>query len=487
MTYGLRQGSRWNDDHNDQRGIRSDCGVDAAAVARRAGLMATGLSTAMRTELQGLSRVVPVFEITLDGTIYKFAQDPVASASAGMYKRRIAKGGWGQLVRTAGGRDMALKTSQMSVTIHDIDRTISKVIAGPASGTVLNATGNVYLRSAYVDSVDHYTLFTGVVADYVYLGDLLWKFILRPTNESILNRENNIPTILEADFANAPAASLGLGMQVIYGRHHGEGVSGATGMVPTVCVDSTNDWFLVSYGRVKTLYRTYRDGAEATDDFVLEYKNANGKYVSIVRDTAGTSTATSEITCDLDGIETVGDGSGTLITNPATQLEHYLTNFAFGNWPTGTPATTSPQDWLLVASFPIAEANFTETEGFLSDRNLEGSKIVASGEKSVDVINAFCKEYQVSPMWSSGWEIGVRPIPISNTSIYLSNAHIRPEHVLAKVTAKPLINEMVNRVTVNYLYNEAEAEYTKQRRVADPARTPILNDTQNNEWDRSHI
>lgn len=449
--------------------------------------MATALSAAMRTELQGLSRVVPVFEITLAETTYKFAQEPVASSSAGMYLRRVVKGGWGQLTRTAGGRDMALKTPQMSVTIQDLDRTLSKAIAGPAAGSVVGSAGDVFLRSAHVDASDHYQLFDGVVADYVYAGDLIWRFILRPTNESILSNQNNIPTVLEPDFPLAPEASHGLDMQVIYGRHHGEGVPGATGMVPTICVDSTNDWFLVSYGRIKTVYRVFRGGTDATVDFTLEYKNANGKFVSIVRDTAGTSTATSEITCDLDGLETVGDGSGTMITNPATQLEHFLTNFAFGAWPTGNIPTTSEQDWLSVASFPISEANFTETEGFLSDRNLEGSRILTTSDTPLDVINAFCQEYQLSPMWSSAWEIGVRPIPISSTSIYLDDAHVRPKDVLSKITMKPLINEIVNRVTVNYLYNEAAAEYTKQHRVADASRSPILSETKNNEWDRSHL
>lgn len=449
--------------------------------------MATALSAPMRAELRGLARVVPVFEITLAGTTYKFAQEPVASTSAGMYLRRVTKGGWGQLTRTAGGRDMTLKTPQMSVTIQDLDRTLSKVIAGPAAGSLIDSSSDVFLRSAHVDASDHYQIFDGVVADYSYAGDLIWKFILRPTNESILANQNNIPTILEADFPLAPAASLGLDMQVIYGRHHSEGVPGATGMVPTICVDSTNDWFLVSYGRVKTVYRTFRDGAEATDDFTLEYKNVNGKFISIVRDTSGTSTATSEVTCDLDGFENVGDGSGTYIPNPATQLEHFLTNFTFGAWPTDNDPTSSLQDWLSVTSFPISEANFTETKGFLSDRNLEGSKIITTSDTPLDVINAFCQEYQVSPMWSSAWEIGVRPIPISSTTIYLDDAHVRPKDVLSKITMRPLINEMINRVTVNYLYNEAGAEYAKQMRVADASRSPILSETKNNEWDRSHL
>jgi hypothetical protein len=446
--------------------------------------MGTGLAANMLTELQGQSRVVPTLKLTLAGTDYLFAGDAVASASQGQYKRCIPPGGWGELVRTVGGRENALSSASMNVTIKDLDRTLSKVIGGAARGTVVGSTASVDLRSQHVASGDHYQIFSGVIDDYGLVGDLLWRFILRGEDSDRLSAANNIPTINAIDFPNAPTASLGLPMQVVYGRHVSDAVTDATGMVSTICVDSTNDWFLVSYCVLNAFHAAWRDGVYATADFVMEDKSINGRYYTIVRDTAGTSTATSEITVDVDGLDTSGEAIGTLIDNPATQLEHFLTNFVFGFYPDDSLGAYA---WLSAGDYPINETHFTTSEGFFNDRDIVGSIVIDSNDKAIDIINKFCLEYQMYPFWSWDWKVAVLPNDYAELDIYNPTANIRHEHARSKLTSKPLTKEVVNRITVDYLLNDATGELTKQNRIVDANRTPIISSSRDFTWDKGYV
>ena len=56
----------------------------------------------------------------------------------------------------------------------------------------------------------------------------------------------------------------------------------------------------------------------------------NGRGYTLIDFTTDQGTAT--ITCDVTGLESAGDGSGTVVTNPATIWAMWLSNFVFADY-----------------------------------------------------------------------------------------------------------------------------------------------------------
>jgi hypothetical protein len=105
------------------------------------------------------------------------------------------------------------------------------------------------------------------------------------------------------------------------------------------------------------------------------------------------------VTVDVAGYETVGDGSGTLITNPVRQLKHWLDQFVWGEYLGG--------NW-LAATAPIDTTRLTETEAFLDAYSLTGSLYVSSETTGEDVLNDWCASHQVDAFWTNLGKIAFR-------------------------------------------------------------------------------
>lgn len=94
-----------------------------------------------------------------------------------------------------------------------------------------------------------------------------------------------------------------------------------------------------------------------------------------------TVTAPSGLTLNLQGIEDVGDGSGTLITKLPLQYLHWLKNFAFQDWLAGAwleaprfPTDPSPEDEDILHM--IDEASFTAADA-VADARVAGGYVGA--------------------------------------------------------------------------------------------------------------
>jgi len=85
------------------------------------------------------------------------------------------------------------------------------------------------------------------------------------------------------------------------------------------------------------------------------YEDINGQRFTVIYGKVGhapadvaagfvdaTDRETSIISCAVQGVETIGDGTGSLITDVFQQYKHFMINFGFGNYLTGPWATASP-------------------------------------------------------------------------------------------------------------------------------------------------
>lgn len=158
----------------------------------------------------------------------------------------------------------------------------------------------------------------------------------------------------DADVRELPAPA-------VYGLHDGGALGLATGQVRALRVDSIAKVWAVSGGAAKSVARAYDDtGQIALANYAAAVSTQKGASWHTL---TFTSTPTGEVSVDLSGVEDAGDGSGTLITNAAEQIAHYLSNRVLGQATTGW-LSTNPR---LDAASLAAIASWLDSRLYSSD------------------------------------------------------------------------------------------------------------------------
>ncbi len=414
--------------------------------------MPTGIAAAMLTELQGLARVHPVFELTLSGTTHRFADLPIASESQGRYEPFVQQ--WGIIERgISGPGDYSLQNSRTTVSVYDAKRVLQKAMGGPSSGALLDSVAKIVLRSFHVAQASHYELVDGIIADYRLTGDRTWQFVIAPDDRPLVISSNEIPTILQHDWTNLPKTSIGVDGQAVYGHHLSTGVEGATGLVNCTMIDEDNHYWYISVGTLEEVINVWRNGTLDTSNFtVSSWTTKSGALYTVIQDDLGTSTDSDTITVDVKGIE--DSTTLAMITDPVEVLEDFLTNYT---------------------TVSINSTHFTETKAFLADRGHVCAKVIKSSDSPLSVLNNWCKSFKISPFWAWDWTLGIRPYNPAPSTIYLDSRHINQvkQKILSNIEGSTDRNKVVSRITTNYLFQDSTSAYAFQRRVQDPDRTLV--------------
>ena len=396
------------------------------------------------------SRCFCVFELDIGGTTRRYAPMWAASAS-GIYKGRVLEAG--SISRSVSDSGYSLQRDNASVTISDENRELEGYIFSAGIKSITGTAARIKIVSTAVASSKWFTLFSGVIEDFSYPSIGRWNFTLK-RNDYPLFGNVKIPYIQSYDWPNAPEASLGLPGQVVYGVHDSTGTN-ATGMVPTTYVDGSGFRYLISVGAISSLDAVYVDGTEsassnwALDDNVF----VNGVQYSVV-DFTGDQGDDAVVTVDCAGVL-----SGS--TNPASQLEHVLTNLVFGSW-NGADLTPS--------SFQIDTTYFDEAETFLSDKQLRGGRVITSDSTALSVLEEWCQQVRIKAFWTYGGKIAVRPDDHTLTAVYTVAAHFRqelspePEFLSVSYNSRRLLSE----VRTQYLYDHAGGQFQRQLTVVNP-------------------
>ena len=452
--------------------------------------MPSGIAATMLAEMTyHRDRCYRTFDWTVGSQTFKLSDQSVASTSAGMYLARIPKGGWGQFRRPDSDSSYHLSHASGSIQIQDDpDETFGKAIGGPLRGALIHSTASAYVRSPEVPAADHYQFFTGRVFDWGLAGPRLYQLDLGPDSLALEQTENNILRVNRSDWPLAPLRSVdgrGTPGQIVYGKHRSAGLLDSTGLVPTIPVDIGTNYWLVSIGSLPdNLVAVWKNGVQETlSNWNLEYLRRNGIWYTVLRHIPATADQDAdEITCDLDGAETFGDGStGTIITNPVDILQHFLVNFAFGNYPTGS---VDGRRWLAVGSFPINTTSFNAASGFVATRTYVGSRVLTSEDSGISVMNEWGESHKIGPFWTHSWKLGLnyRSAPINLSSATLIRLE-QQEWVGARVSGRPQTSEIITHVETSWILDTA-ANRTRRgpRRVVDAKRTPVIKKGEDAKW-----
>lgn len=350
------------------------------------------LSANMKAELERSPALVyPIFAFTVGATTYRYSDVGGMVAGVGLYEPKVLS--WGTITRGVTLRQNAVEFASLQITIDDTDQTFTRLVEGSSRHSVRGASCTLTLASPNVPSADWFTGYTGRLDSYSQPGPLTWLLTASP-NDLPLQRES-VPKkkIDTSDWPSSALAARGLDVPILYGTVSSANV-GNNGAIVCPYVDQSGFRYLVCAGRAKAVNTVYKDGVpQSASGYTITYPVVNGRRYTLIDFT--TTQGTSTITCDAQGYESVGDGTGTLLTDPATILKHLLVNWIYGDYKDGA--------WLADATAPVDTTSFGTT--FFSDREVQASLYIDSRRRGQDVVNDILKSFEARAYWLSNGKI----------------------------------------------------------------------------------
>jgi hypothetical protein len=350
------------------------------------------LSTAMLAELQKATpEVFPLFSFTVGATTYRYASIGAIQSSVGLYEPRVLW--WGTITRGVTLRQNAVEFATLELAIDDTDQTFTKLVEGSARHSVRGAACSCVLASPNVSSADWFTGYSGRIDSYQQTSPLAWTIAASP-NDLPLQRES-VPKwrVNSSDWPSSALDVRDLDVPILYGTVSSANVTN-DGAISCLYVDQSGYRYLVCAGRAKSVDTVYKDGvAQAASNYAITYPLVNGRRCTLIDFTS--SQGTSSITCDARGYETVGDGTGTLITDPPTILKHLLVNWIYGDYKDGA--------WFADSTAPVDTTSFGTT--YFSDRSVQASLYLDKKRRGQDVVNDFLKSFEARAYWLSNGKV----------------------------------------------------------------------------------
>lgn len=404
----------------------------------------------MRAELDKADpSVFFLLKLTINGTSYRYGEVGLIYPSDGMYEAKIES--WGVVERGVNVRTNALEFNKVDVVLRDEDQTFTAVVEGEDRNTLRSSTATIIMASPNVSSSNWATVFSGRIDQIAQPDYLKWTVSLSP-NDLPLQRESVPKTkVSRADFPSCDVDVEGEVVPILYGRISSKNDTN-TGALPTLFVDSGNSRYLIAAGWVKTVLAVYVDGVAAieTTDYTIIRPVINGRQYTLVEFVESQGDAT--ITCDAEGYDTNGDGTGSLIVDPPSQMEHALHNWIYGDYRQGS--------WLTGG--PVDATTFGAT--FFSDRDYEGSLYLNKKQTGTSVINSFLQTFEAKAYWTHDGDIALG-VQDFTTASYVTALVVQKDEISGWNLSYPTVS-IYDRINATYA-NYPNGGYSQYLNVVD--------------------
>lgn len=408
--------------------------------------------------------VFPYIRVVFPGVgsrYYRSSRLGAASeATIGLIKAKVRR--WGQLQRAVSGRDGSLSPATLSLVVDDTDFEFAKLLDSANGSQVRRSPADVTLATPDLPSASWPLLCRRMVLEsWQQVAPLAYEWQIR-SNDQWLRQPVPRKTISPADWRNAEPQLYGKHAPLVIGKHDSAG-SGKKGMVPTMLVDTANFVYAISLCRMKAVPVVYKaDGSvAASSGYTITYPVVNGYQWTCIDFTADPST--DAIFCDVEGVETVGDGSGTLITNPADLLKWILVNFLYNDYKTGNYFS-------VTAATPIESSMFTTLAAYCTAKGIKGSRRYGEDESPTghEVLAEWCASFG----WRSFWTVGGRLAALPYTHVLPSAARTwlkwdRDGRNRPPQFPSPTL-DFVSRLTVQYVLESASGSYLSSLELKNP-------------------
>jgi len=394
------------------------------------------LSASLKTELQKQNpEFAFLFEFTVGAITYRYS-DMGRPAVAGLYEAKVLSWG-GSISRGVNLRENSLELSNVEIVLDDTDQALTTLLEGGSRHSVRGATATIYLASRNVAAANWLTVYAGRIETYSRPSPLMWSFQLSPLDLPLQRESVPKARISASDWPASALAVRDLPVPILYGRI--SSANGANnGAVPCHYVDSGGFRYLVAGGWLKAIDTVYKDGTPvAAADYTVTHPTVNGRVYTPIDFTA--TQGTSVITCDAQGYEATGDGTGTLITDPAAIGIHVLTNWIYGDYKAGA--------WLAASTAPVDTTSWGTT--FFSDRGYQASLYISSAKRTgLAVVNDLLKSFEAKACWTTAGKIALKVEDFTSWA-YVTDLILREDEMQGWSLGYPVGN----------LIDEVEAQY----------------------------
>lgn len=405
-----------------------------------------------KTELQSDSPAVFVtMEIDWPDGTERFSKAGVNSNSLGHYTQTVVK--FPPLGQKLVPGQTTLTAITADVTIFDKVFAFSNRLG--KGQNVQNVAARIYLNSPNTSSP--FQVFGGILMSWKMTRAQTWVWHLQTPDVKLATVFPRYQ-INRFDFANmdkgavgtAPSdrktlapTTLGSYSPIVYGKHDDYGDQGE-GALPCPLIDTVGFRNLVSIGIIRVL-RVYSDGVlSTTTGYSITTPIVNGRQYTLI-DWAATHN-TNTITADVEGYETVGDGSGFMMADPMSIIQHMLTNFVLNDYSRGL--------WLPVDSSFFDTTVCAATQALLANRAggaaYASAHYISNQVSGMQALNEFCGSMQLLPYWTDAGKLGIK---LDNPNLcypntYIDSPFIRWEQM--KDLAFDYSSRQANRVIVTF-------------------------------------
>jgi hypothetical protein len=303
------------------------------------------LSTAMAAELASESPQLNILcEIGLPTGDEQWALYPagVSTTGYGYYAGLVQS--WGHFLCSAEATEGGLETQDKTIILVDVDGKFSDLDA--AGYRLMGSAVTFYLGSPNVpNKADWFTLYSGYLRSVALNGDGTATATFRPGIDvlsTLIPRER----LLRSDFPLIdPAAEGGIAPRIwgTWSALAGE----AKGAISCAKVDtSATSKHVVAIGHMLSVPRVYQAGTLKTSgaDYSIGYPIINGREWTRIDFTG--DTGTDEVKADVEGYDSNGDGTGTLIDDPVDLLESLCSTIWQGTPPLDATSLADTKTWL---------------------------------------------------------------------------------------------------------------------------------------------
>lgn len=370
------------------------------------------------SETQSFTNITtPLFhvQITLpNATVLRYGDRAYTSGNGQAVTARVAEGGWGDLVQALATEDGTIDTFRTTIRLIDTDRVIRGHLADPTNRYIDGREAIIYVESlaqALLSTAPEPAA-RGIITSWRAVSDMITEIEISDPlgyrySERSLDRQTPVRRIGQL-FPGCPEQNIGRAVPIIYGDYSDDftwSVNPARipmGIVPVIYVGRAVDipgldelpedhWhaYVVcghAIGGIQSWFASnnHADGpgpvrmepeTEGVDFLIPGYAGYAARFANPYIDLTGPDGITERftmifgrgprsdahvngevpITLNVCGIEDVGDGSGDVITNLVSQVQHFLCYFGLDNYRTGNwgavPAFTGGTPMLRTTSF----------------------------------------------------------------------------------------------------------------------------------------
>lgn len=283
---------------------------------------------------------------------------------------------------------------------------------------------------------------------------------------------------------------------LVYGKHDSTGLNLDSGwephgMVPTVpvwYVEGSVGWYATNLAPASFIRNVYVDGVLASEsDYAKVYGSLAGGKIFTVVEFITIPGPDQVVTVDLYGYPATTPGvfTGTdCITNPVTQIRHFLVNFAVdrtrgyipGAWGT-TAAIIDSTSWDAAAAW--ADAHGLEGSRFMVDQMSAGNRF-REWLESFPMFRAF---------WNTEGEIELRVLSADWPGYWDGSSPIvrREDCLDGTFSYRTDAEDITRRLSVRYLFDSVQGDFLRTLDVEDLSVEELSDSTLDMSWSPARI